>query len=175
MPIPMVPVIQVGTLCLPARAARLARLEALAAVDRLARAWVERYFGFLAAFAAGRRVQGALAAAIATVAAATAAAVVTTTVAIATVAAATTVAIATAVAVTTSIALALSLLTAGRAALGIRKSSRRVKILLTRRERKLVAAIATGQRSIAHFLLNLSRRIPSGSGRTGKYSSRFAS
>ena len=124
-------------------------LEALAAVHRLARARVEGNLGLLAAFAAGSRVECALAttataeATLATIAIATAVAIVA--------------AVTAAVAVTTGVvALRLACLAAARAALRFRESARRVKILLTCREHELVAAIAAGKRSIAHFRLNLS-------------------
>ena len=135
-------------------AALLARLEALAAVHRLAWAWVERHFGILAALRAGCRVKGALAT-VATVAATAAAATITATVAIAT-GAVTAAAIAGTVAVATA-ALGLACLSAAWASLRIRESTGRVKILLTGRKGELVATIAAGKRSIAHYSLNLSR------------------
>lgn len=108
-------------------------LEALAAIHRLAWAGVERYFRFLAAFRACSRVQCALAAATAVAAA--------STISAAAVAAAEAISIVT---------LLLAGLSARRASLWIGESSRRVEILLTRREHKFVAAVAAGKRSIAH-------------------------
>ena len=138
-------------------AALLARLEALAAVHRLAWAWVERHFGILAALRAGCRVKGALAT-VATVAATAAAATITATAAAVAIAtgAVTAAAIAGTVAVATA-ALGLACLSAAWASLRIRESTGRVKILLTGRKGELVATIAAGKRSIAHYSLNLSR------------------
>lgn len=155
---PMVPVLYerfAWLLVVVAWAALLARLEALAAVHRLAWAWVERHFGILAALRAGCRVKGALAT-VATVAATAATAIATAAaVAIAT-GAVTAAAIAGTVAVATA-ALGLACLSAAWASLRIRESTGRVKILLTGRKGELVATIAAGKRSIAHYSLNLSR------------------
>lgn len=115
------------------RAGRPTALEALTAIHRLAWAWVEGNFRFLTALRACCRVECALTTAIAVAAASTiSAAAVTTAEAV------------------TIVALLLASLPARRASLWIGKSPRRVEILLTRREHKLVAAIATGKRSIAH-------------------------
>ncbi len=145
-------------------------LEALTAIHRLARAGIEWHFGLLSAFGAGGRVERALAAARAVAAAATAAVTAAAT-AVAIVA----VAADTAVAVATGISLRLACLSARRASLRFRESSRRVKILLTRREHELVAAIATGKRTIAHFRLNLSCPPVRCADSTEKNSSRSAS
>lgn len=77
-----------------------------------------------------------------------------------------TAAVSTAAAVTiaaTRIAAAAGLITLGlaglstrRASLGLREAALGVELLLTSGERKFFAAIATCQRSITHFRLNLS-------------------
>lgn len=149
----MVSVFYVGIAGLPARAVRSASLEALTAVNRLSWAWIERYFGFFPAFAARGRVKRALPAAVATKVATTRTGVPTTVAVV-------TKATAMAKAIATTVSLRLALLPTARASLWFGKTSGRVKILLTSREHELVAAIATGKRTIAHFRLNLPRRVP---------------
>lgn len=142
-------------------AALLARLEALAAINRLAWAWVERNFGVLTALRASCRVQGSLTTVATVVSAAAAAAVVSaaaaTAVAIAAGAVSAAAAAAVAIATALATALCLALLSAAWASLRIGESTGRVKILLTGRKGELVATIAAGKRSIAHYSLNLSR------------------